>query len=138
MAFKLIARRNVGRMWSAKSERNAKTLRGTNGGIRAELSRRFQQGQGQNIGGDDEQSACVMCCGRQLFVTVNRAIGCWILHERAKDPFVELEIGKTAGDDLNSERLGALFDDFNRLRMTVVRHEKFVAGATRRSVITQT
>src|SRR5215475_15276192 len=137
MAFELVASRDVSRMWSAKSERNAKTLRGTNRNIRPEFSRRFQKSERENIGRDHEQSARLVRRFRELFVIVNRSIRCGILHQCAKDRIVKAEIGKIAGDDLNPEWFRASAHDFDGLRVTIVRDEKFVTGAVGGGVMTQ-
>ena len=71
-----------------------------------------------------------MCSLDEVAVVVNRAICRRILHQRAKNGAVKFEIRKVVDIDFNSEGLRAGLDDFDRLRMTIGRHEKssFAAG----------
>ena len=60
----------------------------------------------------------------ELHVIVNRAISRRILHERAENRLVELEASVIVDFYVNSKRLGARADNFNRLRVTIVSNEK--------------
>ena len=70
-------------------------------------------------------------CARfnEFAVIVNRAVGRRILHERAENGLVEFESSEIADLDFDAERFRARLDDFDRLRMTVVRDEKRFSSA---------
>ena len=68
VAFVCIARREIGGVRSAESERNAETLRAADRDIGAEFARRLQQSQRENIGRDDDERAGVVRALRRTFV----------------------------------------------------------------------
>ncbi len=82
--FVCIAGREIGRVRSARTKRNAEALRAADGDIRSEFARRPQQSQREDVGGDDDQCAGVMRAVDELLVIVNRAVCRGILHERRR------------------------------------------------------
>ncbi len=62
VTFVLVARRKIGGVRSAETERNTKTLRAADGNISAEFSRRLEQRERQNVGGDHSQRTGVVRC----------------------------------------------------------------------------
>ena len=90
--FVCIARREIGGVRSAETERNAEALRVADGDIGAEFARRLQQRERQNIRRDDDERAGFVRCLAKICVIENRAVGRGILHERAENGVVELEV----------------------------------------------
>src|SRR5437870_5431697 len=60
----------------------------------------------------------------ELCVIVDRAVCRRILDKRAENRLVELEASVIVDFYVNSKRLGARADNFNRLRVTIVSDEK--------------
>ena len=85
VTFVLIARREIGGVRPAESERNTETLRAADGNIGAKFSGRFQQRERENVGGDDHERAGVVRGFDEIRVIENRAVGRRILNECAKD-----------------------------------------------------
>src|ERR671936_2677129 len=127
MAFVLVARCEICRVWSAESDRNAKTLTAADGYVGVEFPRRFQECQRENVGGDDHERTGRVRLPDQFGVIVNRAVSRGILHERAKNRIVEFEARIIINLDVDPERFRAGLDDLDRLRMTAVRDEKCFA-----------
>src|ERR1035438_947562 len=61
LALKGVPGREVGRMRSTVAEGDAKTLRAAEGDVRAEFSRRTQQGEAEQVGSYGDQRPCRMC-----------------------------------------------------------------------------
>src|ERR1017187_119173 len=122
------AGRKIGRGRPAESERDAKSLRATNCNIGAEFSGRFQQGECENVGGDDNERAGVVRGFDEIRVIVDRTVGRGILNERAEDGLVESEVGEIVNLDFDTERFRSGLDDGDGLRMTIVRDEEFVSS----------
>jgi hypothetical protein len=57
---------------AAEAGRHAEALRGADGDIGAELARRAQQREGEEIGGDDGEGAGGVGGGEEFFEIVNR------------------------------------------------------------------
>src|SRR3984893_19562390 len=124
VTFILIAGRKIRGVRPAEAKRNAKTLRIADRNVSAEFARWFDQGKCENVGCDTDQRAGAMCPSNELGIVVNSAIGRGILHERAENRFVEFETRVVVNLYFDAERLCTGADDFDRLRMAIVRYEK--------------
>ena len=89
VALEFIARRKKGRVRPAVPERHAETLRAADGDVRAEFARRFDQRQRQQIRGDREHRAGCMGFFCEGGIIMDRTERVGILHQRAKNVFVE-------------------------------------------------
>ena len=124
VAFVGVAGGEVGRVRPAKSERNAEALGAADGDIRAEFAGWLQQRERENVRRDHEERTGAVCGFGERFVIVNRAVGRGILDERPENRFVEFELRKISHDHFDAERLRARLNDFDRLRVAIVGHEK--------------
>jgi len=115
VAFIFFPRREIGRVRPAVAERYAKTLRAADGDVRSEFTRRTQQCKAQQVCSHRHENIRRVRLRDKSFVIMNVAVGAGILHERAKDLFIELEGLVVADLDLNAERFGAGFDDIDGL-----------------------
>ena len=111
-------------MRAAETHRHAEALRGTDGDIGTELARRAQQGEGEQIGGDDRQGAGGMGGGEERGEVVDAAGRVGVLDENAKDVSGEFKGAVIAPHDLDAKRLGAGADNVDRLRVTFVRDKE--------------
>ncbi len=91
MTLVLIARGKIGGVRSAESERNTEPLRVADRNVRAKFARRLEQSERENVGSDDNERASVVRLLYEFGIIVNRAIGCRILNECAKNCVVECE-----------------------------------------------
>jgi hypothetical protein len=73
-----------------RSQRYAKPLAVANDYIGPEFAGRAQESQGQQVGGDDDQRACLVGLAAERFVIQYRSIGGWILHQHAKCGLAEI------------------------------------------------
>ena len=131
VALVRIARRHVGGVWSAESERNAETLGVAHGDIGSEFARRSQQRETQQIRRHNYERAGFVCALREVGIVKDRSISRGVLQEHAKNGFGEVEGGVISDDDAQAERLGARLHDLDRLRMAQFGNEKAVTTARR-------
>ena len=111
---------------------HAKTLRGADHDISIEFTGRNQQGQRQQICGDDE--GCMLGVG-DIDISaqiVNAAAGAGVLRQHCEVvggqgvcPF----LGRIGQHNLNPKWRGACLDHFNRLRMAVTRYDEDIRFA---------
>ena len=112
-------------MRAAETHGHAEALRGADGDIGAEFSGGAEQGEREQIGGDDGERAGGVGGGEEFLEVVDAAGRVGILHEHAEgggggrgEGFV------VADDDLDAEGNGAGFDDVDRLRVALFGDEK--------------
>ena len=79
------ARREVGRVGAAISQRHAETLRASDRDVGAELARGRQHRQRQQVGGHHRQRAVLVNPLDERAVVVKRPVGGGILNQRAED-----------------------------------------------------
>lgn len=91
-------------MRTAVTDRNAETLRGADGDIRAHFTWRLQQRQRQKIGGDGGDGAGLVQAGNQAREVADMTVRARILEDRAEH-VDRIEIGeRVANDHLPAER----------------------------------
>ena len=76
----------VARVGAAEPEGYAETLRRPDRHVEAVLARRAQQGQGEQVGGGDRESAPLVGGGDEGRVVTQGAAGAGVLDENAEDP----------------------------------------------------
>ena len=128
LAFEFVARGKERRVRSAVTQRHAKALRAADGDVRAKFAWRLDERERQQIGRHREHRARGAGFFRKAGVIADGAESVRILHNRAEDPVGELKLFVAAGDDFNSEGLGARPDDLDVLRMAGFRNKKCVPG----------
>lgn len=111
-------------MRTAVADRNAKALRGADGDVSAHFAGRFQQRQGQKIGGDGGNRARLMQAGNQAGEIAEMSVRAGILEDRAKH-VDRIEIGEGVADNhLPAERGRTGLDQRDGLRMAIGIHEE--------------
>ena len=110
-------------MRAAVAHRHAEALRGADADVGAELARRHEQRQGEQIGGDDGNAAACVDGIDDRPQVMHGAGHAGILQQRGESVGVAGGTGG-AGDDGDAERRGARLHDFERLRQHVVGDEQ--------------
>jgi hypothetical protein len=116
---------------SAESEGHTEALAVAECDVRAPFARRFEEGEGEEIGGGDDEGLVGMGLGDEIGEVVDGAVGIGVLEERAEDVGFEAERGGIGDDDLDAERFGAGADDFDGLGMAQAGDEEGVARLAR-------
>ena len=130
-ALVLVAAGEVGGVRAAAAHRHAEALRRAAGDVGAELARRRDEGQREQVGGDDEGGAVGVDARRVAAHVVQRAAGRRPLREdrevvAALDQAIPL-LGRVGEDDLEAERRRARAQHLDRLRMGVAGDDDRVA-----------
>ncbi len=114
---------------AAETEGDSKALGRADGDVGAELGGRTQQGEREQIGGDDAQRAGGVGGLEKRSEIVNTAGRVGVLDEHAEDVARggEVERAVIAGDDGDAERRGAGADDVDRLRVAFFGDEEHAA-----------
>ncbi len=130
-ALVLVAAGEVGGVRAAAAHRHAEALGRAAGDVGAELARRRDQRQREQVGGDDEGGAVRVDARRVAAHVVQRAAGRRPLREHrevvaARDQAIPL-LGRVGEDDLEAERRRARAQHLDRLRMGVAGDDDRVA-----------
>jgi len=99
-------------------------LRVPDGDVGAEFTRRNQECQAQQIGGDRNQGSRLVRAFDEIAVIVDRSVRRGILHQGAKDGDVELERLVISQEDPNAQRTRPGPDHLNRLRVAGQGHKE--------------
>ena len=113
---------------SAEAHGNAETLGGADGDIGAEFAGRAEEGEREEVGGDDGERADGVGGGEERSEIVDTAGGVGVLHEDAEGAGGGGEGFMVANDDLDAEGDGAGFDDVDRLRVALFGDEERAVG----------
>ena len=119
------------RVRPAEAQRHAEALRGAHRDVRAELARRTQQRQRQEIRRHDGERAGGVDLLEERREIIHAARGIGILHERTAVGVVGHEIGVVAHHDLDANRLRARLHERDGLRVAARGNEEAVAGELR-------
>ena len=114
--------RDEPRVRAAEPERHAESLRRSDRDVRADLARRAQQRQGQQVGGDDDLRLPLVRGLDQLGVITNRAGRARVGQQQPEEVTDRQRLGaqrQVRDDDLDADRLGAGLDDRDGLRQRV-------------------
>ena len=115
-----------GGMRTAIAHGHAEALRTADGDIRAHFAGRVQDHQRQQVGGDNRKSARRFQRRHRFGEITHLAAGARIVEQGGKHAG-RIEVGhRIAGDDLETEGLGAGFEDGEGLGMTVGIDEKTI------------
>src|SRR4051794_38258974 len=107
-------------MGAAKTQGNAKTLRGANGNVGAEFARVLEQCQCEDVGSDDDDRAGGVGLGGNVGVVDHTAVGRRILQEDAEETVrCKVEGGGITDHRLDVQRFGSSSNDSDGLRMAV-------------------
>ena len=128
MTFEGVASRKERRVRPTVAERHAETLRAPNRDVRVEFTGRLEQREAQQVRRNYHQCASPVRSFNQGPIIVNRAERVGVLNQRAKNLRAENKRAVVIDDNVDAERPGAGLDDFNVLRMTVLRDEENVAA----------
>ena len=115
-------------MRSAEAERHAETLRGADRDVRPELAWGAEQGEGEQVRGDDGERAGGVGGGEEAGKVVHAAGRVGVLDEYAEAAGLDLERAPVTHRHGDPERLGAGFHDVDGLRMTGGIDEEAVVG----------
>ena len=126
-AFVLVPGGEERGMGAAESGRDAEALGRTDDDIRAEFTRRRDDREREQVGGDNRESAGLVRAGDESSEIADRAIGGRVLEERAEDRFLRAGFGR-ADENPDPERFRAGAEQGDRLGMTVVGDKKRVAA----------
>ena len=118
-----VADGDVGSVRSAESHRQSEALGAADRDIGSPGAGSFEQTEGERIGGGDRHAAGLPQPFRQIAVVVDAAVGGRLLNQ-SREHALRVELAVVADLDLDAERLGAGADDFDRLRVAVLRHEE--------------
>ena len=111
VALEFLARGEKAGVGSAIAERHAEALRGTDGDVGAELARRLEQREREQIGGDGDPAPDLANGVDEAREIADDAVGGRVLQERAEDGGVGIELGRVADHDLDALRHRAGADD---------------------------
>ena len=124
LALELVARRHVAGVRAAVAERHAEALAGADGDVGADLARRLEQRQRQQVGGDDDGALRRVGLGDERRVVHHLAAGRGVLDEGAERRAREVPRLVVPDDDLDLQRQGARLDDGDRLRVAALGDEE--------------
>ncbi len=129
----LVAARQVGGVRAAAAHRHAEALRRSARDVGAELAGRRDQGQREQVGGDDERGAVRVDARRVGAQVVQRTARRRVLREH-REIVAAVEqrrpvLGRVGEDDREAERLGARAHHLDRLRMGVAGDDDRLARA---------
>ncbi|OQC35877.1 MAG: hypothetical protein BWX64_02281 [Acidobacteria bacterium ADurb.Bin051] len=112
-------------MGAAVAERQAEALARTDRDVGAELARRPEQAEGEQVGGHDHQHPGLVGPGNERRVVEDPAVGGRVLDERADEiAGREVERRVIAHHDLDADRLRPGADHRDRLRMAELGDEE--------------
>ena len=115
-------------MGTAIAHRYAKPLTVAHRYIGAKLAWRAQQGQRQQVGGDDHQRPGGVRFGAERFIIQDRPVGGWVLEKDAKGRLAKV-IGRIVIDHhFIAKRQGTRAHHVDGLRMTAFVNKKSVGG----------
>ena len=126
-ALVFIAGREEGGVGSTVAGRDAKALARTDHDIGPTFAGRLQEGERQEVGGNDGECSNRVGTGDEFFQVANRAVGGWILKEGREDRFGREVFGR-AGENLDPKRLGAGLKNSEGLGMDMVGDENRIAA----------
>ena len=110
---------------AAVEERDAEALRGADDDVGAELARRLQQGERQQVGGDHGERVALVGGVDHRARVADPAGRAGVLDQHAAQLAVGQPVGEVGDDDLDAHRLGAGADHVDGLRQRVgVDHER--------------
>jgi hypothetical protein len=134
-ALVLVAAGQVGGVRTAAAHRHAEALAVAHHDVGAELARRHQQGQRQQVGADDEGGLLgVRGVGMRLEV-VDQAGGARVLTDHGEVVLVlGHQLRRHAHLDLQAERTAAGLDHLDGLRVAVAGHDQQIALALDRAL----
>jgi hypothetical protein len=113
---------------SAETHGNTEALGGTDGDIGAEFAGGAEEGEREQVGGDDGERTDGVGGFEECREIVDTARGVGILHEHAEGAGGGREGFVVADDDLDAEGHGAGFDDVDGLRVALFGDEKRAVG----------
>ena len=111
-------------MRTPEAHRHAEALGGADRDIGAELSRRAQQGEGEQVRRDDGIRARCVGGGEERLEVMDRTRGIRVLHEDPEAGRVRLKGAVIADDDFDAEGFRPGFHDVNRLGVTLLGDEE--------------
>src|SRR3954471_12952266 len=100
-ALEFISRREKGGVRTAKAHRHAEALRAADADVGTPFPWRGEKHEAHQIRRGDDDGVRGVCLLGEVPIIVNRAVGRWILHQRAEDVVSELITPKVTDDDLN-------------------------------------
>jgi hypothetical protein len=132
LAHPLAARREERRVRPAVAERHAEALRAADRDVGADLARRRQHRQRQQIGRHRDQRARVVRALAQIAPVRQGAVRRRVLHQHAEHalPWRKSNVAASPDAHLDAQRLRARAHDVDRLRMARVGHQERPAGAS--------
>ncbi len=128
VTFERIARREISRMRAAEAQRYAKALCAADGYVSTEFTRRGQQGQGQQVGGDGHQCVGTVKALDQFAVVEYVAITGRVLQQRTKVVADIAQLGFIGHHNSDAQRLGAGAQHIECLRVAVAGGEELLAA----------
>jgi hypothetical protein len=128
-ALEFVAGGEVAGVRAAETERHAEALAVTDDHVRAPFARRRQDGQGQQVGRDDDHGAGRMQLLAGIAVVAHFAVHARVLQQHAEAGLVQLlDVGGGDGAHFDADRLGARANDFKCLRQHVVGDVEHLRG----------
>jgi hypothetical protein len=140
LALVLLRGGEEGGMRATVAQRNTKTLGVANGDVGTKLTRRLEDGQGEQVGGGAEESLLLVDNVGELLVIVDTTVGIGVLDESADKGALSLPdelavVGEhVTNDEVNSETLSSRLKDGEGLRVAGLRHDKGLLALGARSV----
>ena len=115
-------------MRATEAQWHAKTLGAADGHVCAELARRGQQGQGQQVGGYGHQCVGGMEALNQFAIVEHVTVACGVLQQGAEEDRYVAHFALVGNHYFNAQWLGTGAQHVQGLRVTVAGGEKAVAG----------
>ena len=123
LALQGIRASHEARVGSAESHRHAESLRRADADIRTELAGWLQQGECEQVRGDDVGDACTGVLCEEFREVIDAATGVRILDDGGEGALGRLEFLPIAHDHRDGERFGAGDDHVDRLGVAAVGNE---------------
>ena len=113
-------------MRTSETGRDAKSLGRTDNDIRPQRSRRRDQRERQQVGGDDGEGTGFVRAGDKTFQVADRSVGGRVLKEGAENRFFGTGLRRPA-ENPDAQRFRPRANQGNRLGMAMVGHKKRIA-----------
>ncbi|CEI74776.1 Uncharacterized protein PAE221_00336 [Pseudomonas aeruginosa] len=132
-----VAGGEIGRVRAAEAERHAEALGAADGYVGAELARRGQQGQRQQVGGHRDQRIDRMEAADQFAIVDDLAVAGGVLQQRAEVGGEVFDGALVADHHLDAQRLGTGAQHVEGLRVAMAGGEECLAGAVLRQTLAE-
>ncbi|MNZ53724.1 hypothetical protein D3C78_716090 [compost metagenome] len=137
VALERVTGGEVGRVRATEAQWHAEALGAADGHVGAELARRGQQGQGQQVGGHGDQGVGGVEALDHFAVVEHFTVAGRVLQQGAEEGADIAQLALVADHDLDAQRLGTGAQHVEGLRVAVHGGEEGVAGLVLRQALAE-